>query len=251
MAQNAHVYRISCSLMHDSYTGKQGPFAQEHPANVSSADPPSSSSRSSSAGYHSALPDPQSRATVAAAPQRQSHPQPPLSESSLPNTSMSTAVSASAPSMSLTFGSVSFSDIGKPGVFQELSQSLPAPGHQYPAAASLPAASHLPSAPVQGTASVQGSAAGHLDTASASGLESSASQMHSGSSQTARAASQAGASNGNLPEAAVPAHASTSGHTQLPQAQASAESASESPVHARTDSMASTSSPGQSGQEGQ
>ena len=164
---------------------------------------------------------------------------------------MPSAVSASAPSMSLTFGSVSFSDIGKPGVFQELSQSRLNPGPLNPAAASLPAHSHLPSAPVQGNASVQGSAAGHLDTASGSGLDRAASQNHSGSGQIATAASQAGASNGNLPEAAVPAYASTSGHTQMPQAQASAESASESPVHARTDSMASTSSPGQSAQEGQ
>lgn len=172
---------------------------------------------------------------------------------------MPTAVSASAPSMSLTFGSVSFSDIGKPVVFQELSQSRLNPGPLNPAAASLPAHSHLPSAPVQGNALAQSSAAGHPGTASGSGLDRAASQTHSGSGQIpsaasqagATAASQAGASNGNLPEAAVPAYPSTSGHTQMPQAQASAESASESPVHARTDSMASTSSPGQSAQEGQ
>ncbi len=65
-------------------------------------------------------------------------------------------------------------------------------------------------------------------------------------------ASEAGAGSAGKAEASLPASASSSAQ-RLPQPQPppSIESAPESPVHARTDSVASTSSPGQSNQEGE
>ncbi len=114
--------------------------------------------------------------------------------------------------MSLTFGSVSLSDVGKPASLQPVGFSQPL----------------LPLGQL---------ASGHLETAP--GI-----------------ASEAGTGGATLPEASLPASASSSAQRlpqpqPQPQPQPSTESAPEFPVHARTDSVASTSSPGQSNHEGE
>ena len=110
--------------------------------------------------------------------------------------------------MSLTFGSVSLSDVGKPAGLKPVgfSQAL------------------LPLGQL---------ASGHLETAP--GI-----------------ASEAGTASATLQAASLPASASSSAQRlPQPQPQAATESAPESPVHAETDSVASTSSPGQSNHEGE
>jgi len=65
-------------------------------------------------------------------------------------------------------------------------------------------------------------------------------------------APEAGTGSATLPATSLPASASSSAQRlPQPQLQPSTESAPESPVHARTDSVASTSSPGQSNHEGE
>ena len=108
--------------------------------------------------------------------------------------------------MSLTFGSVSLSDVGKPASLKPVGFSQPL----------------LPLGQL---------ASGHLEIAR--GI-----------------ASEAGTGSATLPAAFLPASASSSAQ-RPPQPQPSTESAPESPVHARTDSVASTSSPGQPNQEGE
>jgi len=171
----------------------QGPFAQERPpSSLLHSDNPSSTQPSETPPH-----------AAASHHQQQLLPQ---QDSSLPNASAAAVLSASAPSMSLTFGSVSLSDVGKPAGLKPLGFSQPL----------LPLGQLV---------------SGHLETAP--GI-----------------ASEAGSGNATLQEASIPASASASAQ-RLPQPQPSTESAPESPVHARTDSVASTSSPGQSNHEGE
>lgn len=239
--------------------GTQGPFAQDRRPNPLSADPSSPPSPSPPANPPRPAANPSQGSVDESQPSQ--HP-------SIPSQSLPPAVSASAPvltsSLSLTFGSLSLSEVGKRAELQPVGFVQPSPpqreltghiagfpgqgpsaGHPEPAAhasgqlgAASPAGNarqQLPSAPFQGHAS------GHSKAPPGPALGNVSSQADTGPSQSSSTASRAA---GVLPEAFGSAAASASGQlpAQLPQPQAS-ESAPVSPLQARADSAASTSSP--------
>ena len=239
----------------------QGPFAQERPAH---AAPAGSSSRSSSppiadpsqaANSQGSAGNLNAAAPTTAAAQPESLP---TQHSSLTNTPSAAAVPVStsidASGSLLTFGSFSL-PFGPPVGFSVSHPQGLSSGHLAAAPDTAKSARRLAPASVHGsslpeTAMDAGNVPGRFQLASdpvkrpASGQLDAA--LESGSSHMSGAAAQERVGWDSSREATAATAAPSSGEAPSPftQPQAPTESAAVSPLHARTDSAASTSSPG-------